>query len=320
MYRAPAWLPGGNLQTIYAGLCAPRPWVDYRRERWDTPDGDFIELDWIASRPQKPLVAMFHGLEGSAQSHYSRALMAALYSRAWNGVVVHFRGCGGEPNRKVRAYHSGDAAEVDWVLRRLREAHGTMLFAVGISLGGNALLKWLGERGERASAVVNGAAAVSAPLDLAAGGHALGRGFNLVYTRMFLASLKRKSLQKLRHFPGAYDARAMLRSRTLYDFDNVVTAPLHGFRDTDDYWTRASSKPGLLHIRVPTLILNALNDPFVPAASLPSPDAVAACVTLEQPAAGGHCSFMSGRFPGNLSWLPGRLLAFFDEQMPKQPG
>lgn len=314
-YSAPAWLPGGNLQTIYAGLFARRPPVDYRRERWETPDGDFIELDWIETRPGKPLAALFHGLEGGAQSHYSRALMAALHANGWNGVVVHFRGCGGEPNRKLRAYHSGDSEEVDWVLRRLREIHDTNFFAAGVSLGGNALLKWLGEQGADARSVLNAAAAASAPLDLAAGGHALGRGFNLVYTRMFLSSLKKKGLEKLRHFPGAFDARAMLRSRTLYDFDNVVTAPLHGFRDTDDYWARASSKPGLLNIRVPTLVLNARNDPFVPAASLPTASDISDSVVLEQPSDGGHCSFVSGPFPGNLDWLPERFIAFFNEHV-----
>ncbi|MEJ0048377.1 MAG: alpha/beta fold hydrolase [Rhodospirillales bacterium] len=296
-YHAPSWLPGGDLQTIYAARSPAMPRVQYRRESWDTPDGDFIDLDWIAGRAGRPLVALFHGLEGCAQSHYALALMAALERHGWNGVVVHFRGCGGQPNRKLRAYHSGDAAEIDWVLRRLRERHAEPLFAAGVSLGGNALLKWLGEQGGKAHDVVMGAAAVSAPMDLAAGGHALGRGFNMVYTRMFLATLKRKSLVKLRQFPGAFDEQALRRARTLYEFDNVVTAPLHGFRDTDDYWARASSKPGLNNIRVPTLVLNARNDPFVPAPSLPTPADVPDSVTLEQPAQGGHCGFVSRTLP-----------------------
>jgi predicted alpha/beta-fold hydrolase len=315
-YRAPRWLPGGHLQTIYASLWAPRPQVTYRRERWDTPDGDFVELDWIEDQPGKPLTVMFHGLEGNSQSQYSLALMAALAKRGWNGVVVHFRGCSGAPNLKLRAYHSGDFAEADWILRRLRERHHGAIFAAGVSLGGNVLAKWLGEQGENARSIVAAAAAVSSPLDLAAGGHALGRGFNLVYTRMFLKSLKHKSLAKLGAFPGAFDAAAMLRSKTLYEFDNIVTAPLHGFRDTDDYWSRAASKPSLKHIRVPTLLLNAKNDPFVPAASLPTAADVSPCVVLEQPEAGGHCGFVTGSFPGNLNWLPQRLLAFFDEHLP----
>jgi hypothetical protein len=315
-YHAPAWLPGGNLQTIYAALYAPRPRVHYRRERWDTPDGDFIELDWIAAAPGKPLVAMFHGLEGSAQSHYALALMHALRARGWNGVMVHFRGCSGTPNLKPRAYHSGDAAEIDWVLRRLRAGlvPASPLFAAGVSLGGNALLKWLGDQGAEAAGVVAAAAAASAPLDLAAGGHALGSGFNLVYTKMFLSSLKKKSLDKLLLHPGIYDEHAVRRSRTLYEFDNVVTAPIHGFRDTDDYWDRASSKPGLAAIRVPALIINAKNDPFVPAFSLPGQGEVAACVLLEQPPQGGHVGFVNGPFPGSLDWLPRRMIAFFELQ------
>jgi predicted alpha/beta-fold hydrolase len=314
-YRAPRWLPGGHLQTIYASLWAPRPQVAYRRERWDTPDGDFIELDWIGAQPGRPLTVMFHGLEGNSQSQYSLALMAALARREWNGVIVHFRGCSGAPNLKLRAYHSGDAPEADWILRRLRERQDSPMFAAGVSLGGNVLAKWLGEQGDNARSIVNAAAAVSSPLDLAAGGHALGRGFNMIYTRMFLKTLKHKSLAKLSAFPGAFDAAAVLNSKTLYEFDNVVTAPLHGFRDTDDYWSRAAGKPLLRGIRVPTLLLNAKNDPFVPAASLPTPADVSPSVVLEQPEEGGHCGFVSGAFPGNLEWLPQRLLAFFDQQL-----
>jgi predicted alpha/beta-fold hydrolase len=318
-YRAPWWLPGGNLQTIYAGRFPALPRVPYRRERWDTPDGDFIDLSWIAApaaqsaQPDSPLVVLFHGLEGRAESHYALALMAALADHGWNGVVAHFRGCGGEPNRLLRAYHSGDAAEIDWILRRLRALHAGPLYAAGVSLGGNALLKWLGEQAASACAVLDAAAAVSAPMDLAAGGHALGQGFNMLYTWMFLATLKRKSLLKLRQFPGAFDRRALSRASTLYEFDNVVTAPLHGFRDTDDYWSRASSKPGLINIAVPTLVLNARNDPFIPAASLPSPSEVSNSVTLELPDEGGHCGFVSAPFPGNLDWLPHRLIEFFEK-------
>ncbi len=321
-YRAPWWLPGGNLQTIYAGRFPALPRVQYRCERWDTPDGDFIDLSWTPTQAARsaqsalsavPLVVLFHGLEGRAESHYALALMAALTDHGWDGVVVHFRGCGGEANRLLRAYHSGDATEIDWILRRLRVQHSGPLYATGVSLGGNALLKWLGEQGASARAVIDAAAAVSAPMDLAAGGHALGQGFNMLYTWMFLATLKRKSLLKLRQFPGAFDRRALSRARTLYEFDNVVTAPLHGFRDTDDYWSRASSKPGLINIALPTLVLNAKNDPFIPAASLPAPSEVSGSVTLEQPDEGGHCGFVNGPFPGHLDWLPRRLIAFFDK-------
>jgi predicted alpha/beta-fold hydrolase len=327
-YRAPWWLPGGHLQTIYASVYAPRPAAHFRRERWETPDGDFIDLDWIQddgfptrhSTPDtRPLVALFHGLEGSSRSHYAAALMAAARDAGWRGVVVNFRGCSGEPNRLPRAYHSGDAPEIDWILRRLRERDGNApLFAAGVSLGGNALLKWLGESGEATVHVVGAAAAVSAPLDLMAAGDALGQGFNLLYARHFLATLKPKAVGKLSVHPGLFDAARVRAASTLRQFDDLVTAPLHGYRNTDDYWTRASSKGGLKDIRIPTLVLNARNDPFLPAAALPRPGEVSGAVTLEQPEEGGHVGFVGGAFPGNLDWLPARVLRFFRAIFPAQ--
>ncbi len=310
-YVAPAWLPGGHAQTIFAALRrAPR--IRYERERWDTPDGDFIDLDWAGAREAKRRMVLFHGLEGSSQSHYARSIIGRATQAGWRCVVPHFRGCSGEPNRLARAYHSGDAEEIDWILRRVRAlAPGAGLDVVGVSLGGNAMLKWLGEQGERAGAVVDHAAAISAPLDLAAAGHALGRGFNRLYTRLFLDSLKRKSAAKLERFPGSVDAKAMRASSTLYEFDNAVTAPLHGFRDTDDYWHRASSWPGLGSIRVPTLVLNARNDPFMPQSALARTRGASNQVTLEFPAGGGHAGFLSGPFPGRDGWLAGRILEFF---------
>jgi len=326
-YRAPRWLPGGHLQTLHAALLIPRPGVAYRRERWETPDGDFIDLDWVEpdaglgtrgsglavqATAESPLVVLFHGLEGSSRSHYALAMMAALRDRGMRGVVVHFRGCSGEPNRLPRAYHSGDAREIDWILRRFRSRNaGALLYAVGVSLGGNALLKWLGETGASAMEVVDRAAAVSAPVNLMISGDALGKGFNLIYTRHFLMTLKRKALEKHTLYPGLFDAARVRAASTLREFDDLVTAPLHGYRDTDDYWTRASSKPGLKDIRVPTLVINARNDPFLPAAALPRADEVSPAVTLEQPDEGGHVGFVGGAFPGNLDWLPARVLEFF---------
>jgi predicted alpha/beta-fold hydrolase len=312
-YRAPRWLRGGHAQTIYPALFLRGSLPRYRRERWDTPDGDFIDLDFLdAGTAGAPRVVLFHGLEGSSSSHYAVALMRALERAQWNGVVVHFRGCSGEINRLPRAYHSGDAPEIGWILARLARAAGP-LYAAGVSLGGNALLKWLGESGAEAGAYLRAAAAVSAPLDLMAAGAALGQGLNLIYTRMFLATLRAKSLDKLARFPGLFERERVMRARNLREFDDVVTAPLHGFRDTDDYWTRASSKPVLAGVGLPTLVLNAKNDPFMPARHLPRPPEVSALVLLEQPDEGGHVGFAGGAFPGNLDWLPQRLLAFFDE-------
>ena len=311
-YHAPAWLPGGHAQTIYPLLIKPAHFP-YRRERWETPDGDFIDLDWLDAADAVPLVVMFHGLEGSSSSHYATSLMTALRTRGWAGVVPHFRGCSGQPNRLPRAYHSGDSEEIDWILRRLRQQfpHRT-LYCVGISLGGNALLKWLGERETNANMAINAAASVCAPLDLTICGHHLAHGFNRIYTQHFLKTLKAHATEKLTRFPGIFDRQRMTSARNLYEFDDAVTAPLHGFRDADDYWLRASAKPLLRGVHVPTLLLNTQNDPFLPSCALPAADEVSTAVTREFLPQGGHVGLVSGSPPGRLDWLPQRLLRFFD--------
>ena len=303
-----------HLQTIYGAVFAHAPGVTYRRERWDTPDGDFVDLDFVDGPEGAPWLHLFHGLEGSSRSPYARMLMSYAKAAGWRGSVMHFRGCSGEMNRLPRAYHSGDSDEIDWVLRGVkRRAGAAALYTAGVSLGGNALAKWLGERREAAGEVVQRAAVISAPLDLMEAGAALERGFAIWYSRHSLATLKRGAMAKLALHPGLFDAAAVRRARTLRDFDNVVTAPLHGFRDTDDYWTRASSKPYLRHIAVPTLILNAKDDPFLPGEALPTPEEVSAAVTLEQPERGGHVGFVSGAFPGHICWLPERVMQFLGE-------
>ncbi len=328
-YRAPRWLAGdqsvgGNLQTVWPALfarshhgLAPR----FERERWATPDGDFIDLDWhrgdAGHEPgQRPLLVLFHGLEGSSASPYSQAFASQAQRCGWDFVVPHFRGCSGELNHAPRAYHSGDHEEIGWILARLREHRlpgAAAMFAVGISLGGNALLRWVEEAGASASTTLRAAAAVSSPVDLAAGGHAIGRGFNrLVYTRMFLRSMVPKALAKLAQHPGLFDRERLLAARSLYDFDNVFTAPLHGFRDTDDYWSRGSAKPHLQRVRIPTLLLNARNDPFIPAASLPRADEVGQHVRLWQPAQGGHVGFPAGRPPGDVLTMPQRVIGWLE--------
>jgi predicted alpha/beta-fold hydrolase len=310
-YRAPVWLPGGHLQTFYA-VALPRPDVTYRREHWELPDGDFIDLDWLDGPEGAPLVVLFHGLEGSSNSHYARSLMAAVSRKGWRGAVPHFRGCSGEPNRLPRAYHAGDTQEIAYILGRLRDGNGhAPLYAAGVSLGGNALLRWLGEAGESAQPVVERVAAISAPVDMVAAGRALDRGFTRTYTAHFLRSLKRKALAKLNDYPLLYERSTVAAIDSIEGFDTEVTARLHGYRDALDYWTKTSSKPGLVNIRVPTLLINARNDPFLPADVLPSAQEVSDQVTLEFPQAGGHAGFVSGPFPGKLDWMPARVLTFF---------
>lgn len=332
-YVAPPWLPGGNLQTIWPALYARRvagALPAYRRERWTTPDADFIDVDYLtdgdaaaaeaeshdmAQPPSmapasqdahgKTLLVLFHGLEGSSASHYAQAFAAFARDHRMLYAVPHFRGCSGELNWGPRAYHSGDHAEIGWVLQRFRDHHTGPILAVGVSLGGNALLCWAQEMGASAAALVSAVAAVSSPIDLTAGGHAIGKGFNrLVYTRMFLNTMKPKALRKLDQHPGLFDRDALLRAKDLYEFDNVFTAPVHGFKNTDDYWSRASAKPHLRQIKIPALVVNARNDPFVPASSLPAQHEVGSHVTLWQPAHGGHVGFPQGRPPAHVWAMP----------------
>ncbi len=337
---APRWLPGGHAQTIWPALFSrrtvgPRPL--YRRERWTTPDGDFVDVDFLADGAAadagvrvppapydaaRPLLVLFHGLEGSSRSHYAEAFADVARERGWRFAVPHFRGCSGEINHAPRAYHSGDHEEIGWLLARLAQGQAlpgggrAPLLAAGVSLGGNALLRWAAEAGAGAARQADAVAAISSPIDLAAGGAAIGRGFNRqVYTRMFLRTMVPKALAKLAQHPGLFDRQALLAARDLYAFDNVFTAPLHGFRDTDDYWRRASAKPLLGDIRIPALVLNALNDPFVPADSLPRPHTVrAAPVTLWQPAHGGHVGFAHGGWPGSVRGMPEQVADWLARQ------
>jgi uncharacterized protein len=318
-YRAPRWLVGGNAQTIWPALFSKRftgPAPTYRRERWVTPDADFIDVDWQGEDSNAPLLVLFHGLEGSSSSHYAQAFAHWARHHGWRFVVPHFRGCSGELNLAPRAYHSGDFEEIGWVLRRLRSVHAGTICAVGVSLGGNALLRWAEEAGDSAAQTASVVCAVSSPIDMAAGGRAIGKGFNRqVYTRMFLRSMKRNALLKLAQHPGLFSREKLLAARDLYAFDDVFTAPLHGFKGTDDYWARSSAKPHLHSIRIPALVLNARNDPFVPASSLPGSHEVGRHVTLWQPWHGGHVGFPGGRWPGHVHTLPEAVMGWIKAQL-----
>jgi uncharacterized protein len=318
-YRAPWWLPSGHAQTIWPALVSRKfsgAAPHYERERWDTPDGDFIDVDiQRATDADAGWLVMFHGLEGSSRSQYAEGFAREAQAAGLHFAVPHFRGCSGELNRAPRAYHSGDFEEIGWILQRLRARSATPLLAVGISLGGNALLRWAEESAHSAAATAHAVAAVCSPIDLAAGGHAIGRGFSrLTYTRMFLASMKPRALAKLDQHPGLFDRQRLLAARDLYEFDNIFTAPLHGFTDTEDYWARASAKPHLQTIRIPALVLNARNDPFVPASSLPSFSEVGSHVTLWHPEHGGHVGFAGGAWPGHVQTMPRAVLAWLREK------
>jgi len=302
----PPWLAGGHLQTILPAVLG-RNWLGrplaFWRERWSTLDGDFIDLDWQRlpeSAPQAqatPLLVLFHGLEGSSRSPYAQAFAQVAATRGWDYVVVHFRGCSGTLNLAPRAYHSGDSTEVDWILHRLANSPmpRAQLLAVGISLGGNALVRWAGEQGASLSEghpALRAVAAISSPLDLAAAGRAIDRGINQwLYARHFLATMIAKAQAKHDQFPGLFDIDRVRRAKTLRDFDDAFTAPLHGYRDVDDYWKRASAKPVLDRLVIPALLVNAQNDPFVPVESLPTKEAVGRDTTIWRTRLGGHVGF-----------------------------
>jgi predicted alpha/beta-fold hydrolase len=307
--QASSWLPGGHLQTVWPALTARSglfaPAQRFERERWTTPDGDFVDVDWRRTGQQDSAVlVLFHGLEGSSRSHYAQAFAAYAQRQGLDFVVPHFRGCSGEMNRAARAYHSGDHEEVGWMLQTIRAQSARPVLAIGVSLGGNALLRWAQEAGAQASATVAALAAISAPVDLRASARTLDQGLNRqVYTRLFLRTMKRKALHTLNAHPGLLDGPLVRSAASFYDFDEQVTAPLHGFRGALDYWQRASAKPGLARIQVPTLLLNARNDPMVPAHSLPAAGQVGPWVQLCQPQRGGHVGFTGGWPPGSQQGL-----------------
>ena len=255
-----------------------------------------MDLDWLDGPAAGPLVLVLHGLEGSTRSHYVTGLLRHVRAQGWRGVVLNFRSCSGELNRLPRFYHSGDTADLATVVSLLVERQpGVCLGVVGVSIGGNVLLKWLGECETDAPKQVAAAVAISVPFDLTLCAEALDRGFRrAVYTQNFMRSLRRKVRDKARQFPGFVDLAAVRRARTFRAYDRAVTAPLHGFADERDYWRRASSGPYLGKIRRPTLLINALDDPFVPEVSLPDPRALPSDVVAEFVPRGGHVGFVEG--------------------------
>ncbi|MCI2809311.1 YheT family hydrolase [Eoetvoesiella caeni] len=348
----PLWLPNCHVQTMYGALAARYHRISFVRERVDTPDGDFIDFDWVGpglfpektagnvvshedpglsntaarrwmqeadwaclpNAPETPALILFHGLEGSSKSHYAQAIAQHFRARGWIVVIAHFRGCSGYVNRMARAYYSGDSDDVgfmfDTVFARVPQASW---HAAGVSMGGNAMLKYLGEQHGTAARLA-ACAAVSVPLDLVAGGNSLsdtimGRYF---YSRYFLKSIKRKVFEKAKRFPGTIDTYKLGGVRTIREFDDMYTAPMHGYKNALDYWTRASSKPWLKELTLPTLVLNARNDPFVPEPSLPGTSDCSDTVLLHQPAEGGHAGFITGSFPGHIGWLPARMARYFE--------
>jgi predicted alpha/beta-fold hydrolase len=319
-FRPAWWCPGAHLQTIWGPLFR-RAAVPLRRERLPTPDGDFVDLDWADGDglgPGAPHLLVLHGLEGSSRSHYVTGLVRVGRGAGWRGVALNFRSCSGELNRLPRFYHSGETGDLDHVVRTLvRREPGVPVGIVGVSLGGNVLLKWLGELGGAAPAELVGAVGVSVPFDLAACARVLDRGArHVVYGASFLRTMRRKVRAKARMLPGFVDVAAAGRARTFAAYDGVVTAPLGGFRDALDYWTRASCGPYLAHIRRPTLLLSALDDPIVPAHTLPDLAGLPGAVRAEFVRRGGHAGFLEGRWPWRAgSWAERRAVEYLTSRL-----
>ncbi len=313
-FRAPWWLKSAHLQTAYATLFRRRPRIGLRRERIALSDGDFLDLDWTP-RPHGPVVLVLHGLEGSSDSPYARGMLATAHAHGWRGAVMHFRGCSGVPNRLPRSYHSGDTGDLSEVVDGLTaRSDVSALVVVGYSLGGNVLLKWLGEQG--AGAPVAAAVAVSVPYTLSLSADRLATGLSQLYQRRLIADLCAKLQRKFTPGTSPIDLDLAASSRNFWEFDDRVTAPLHGFEDVHDYYTRSSSRQFLGAIRVPTLMLHAKDDPFMTPDVLPSPDELSPGTRLEISAAGGHVGFVHGNLPWRPRyWLEERIPAFLENHI-----
>lgn len=313
-FRPAWWLPGPHAQTLWPVLCRRRPRLSLRRERLDLPDGDFLDLDWTPG-DHGPITLILHGLEGSSDSHYALGMLAAVRRRGWRGLVMHFRGRGGQPNRLARGYCAGDTADIAHVVDWLRQREpATPLAAIGYSLGGNVLLKWLGEAGS--GAPLRAAAAVSVPFLLDTVARRLQRGMSRLYQFHLLGELKRSYRAKFGSRTDGPVPLAMLANlRDFHAFDDQVTAPLHGYAGVHDYYTRASCRPYLRRIRIPTLILHALDDPFMLPDAVPDTPELSPSVRLELSPGGGHVGFVAGRWPWRAEyWLERRIPAFLAAQ------
>ena len=314
------WCPGQHSQTIWRKVFGHSPKLSLRRERWNTPDDDFLDLDFLDPDSSEgegvkvPTVLLLHGLEGSSRAKYILGMFQQSILRGWRSVGLNFRSCSGEINKQKRFYHSGETSDLNWIVNQLiHRFSGSSLLIVGFSLGGNVLLKWLGEKGKQVPNQVQGAVAISVPFNLSSAAHRLDQGFNRLYRRNFLKTLIEKTLMKERLFPGLVDPKRVSRIISYIDFDHEVTAPIHGFNDAQDYWERSSSAQFLSTIQCPTLLINARNDPFLPPSELPIKIVSQSnCLKAYFPRYGGHVGFIQGIAPWSVRyWVESRAFAFF---------
>src|ERR1700730_19109048 len=319
IYSPAWWIPGGHLQTLWGKLFRLQPLAPTTLERWETPDGDFVELHRLPAAPGAPRVLLVHGLEGTVHSHYAQGLLNEAARRRWGADLLIFRACGSEPNRTRRFYHSGETTDAALVLDRISREYPTSSLAIaGVSLGGNVLLKFLGERGNDLPPQLKAAAAISVPFDLSRSSRRINRGFSKFYQRFFLNSLRRKAREKAQRFSDLAPQDKIAALRTLEDFDDLITGPLHGFRNAEDYYYQSSSLPRLEHIRLTTLLLSAVDDPMLPPEVLDEVRDIARrnpALHLEFVKRGGHAGFITGSWPWHpFYYAEYRVGEFFAEQ------
>lgn len=318
-FRPAWWCRGAHAQTLWPHIFRIRPRPAYRRERLELPDGDFLDLDWLGGH-NGPIAMVLPGLQGSSTSHYVRGIASSLTARGLRVLVMHFRGCSGTPNRLPRSYHSGETGDLAVLVEMLQQREpGNALAAIGCSLGGNVLLKWLGETG--AANPLTAAVAVSVPFDLGLAADRMEHGWSQLYQWHLVRSLHRSTAYKFKRIPCPLDLSGLTTLRTFREFDGDITAPLHGFADAEDYYRRCSSRPFLRHIRITTLILHARDDPLSMPEAVPTGMELGADVTLELSARGGHAGYVGGVIPGRTRyWLDQRIPSFLDAALRQAPG
>ncbi|RXK50815.1 YheT family hydrolase [Aquirufa rosea] len=312
-YQAPFWLPEGHSQSIFPSLFRKVQYLSAQRERLILSDGDFVDLDWYVDGPlsEKPLLIISHGLEGSSQAQYVLGLTKTMREKGFHVLAWNFRSCSGELNTQLRSYHSGATDDLEEVIQACVKQGAKELYLAGFSLGGNLTLKWLGEKGQNHPNLIRKAVAFSVPLHLSSSSRKLARLENGLYTHRFLQTLLAKAQAKAAKFPGAVDPAILRKIKTLKEFDDVITGPWHGFKDAEDYYEQNSSLYFLSKIQVPTLVVNAQNDPFLSPECLPADMASKwEHVFLELPEQGGHCGFYPVNYQGTL-WSEQQAMNWF---------
>ncbi len=312
------WCRTAHAQTIWASTLRIVPKVPFQRQRWETPDGDFLDVDHVPAVSAAPVVLVLHGLESSSQSKQVQGLLQCAHREGWRGLGINFRSCSGSPNRLRRSYHGGDTADLNWIIEQTVARHQASVCCVGLSLGANVLLKYLGEAGDQAPAQFKAAVALSAPFDLAASAGTFEQGFfNRLYMRRLIRSLKRKMLMKLKQYPDLIIRKQLEAVQTIREFDEWVTAPMHGFANAEEYWQASSCRRFLALIRRPTLLISAMDDPLIPFdPSLQQEVERNRCLTALFSSAGGHTGFVSsGRLGRPVYWAEQQAVAFFKEHL-----